>query len=1479
MPHDLTMSLSHDTITKTLRELSKKQLQRRDVFGRTILHIICITGRFELLKELLQNPNLNATVTDHENGWTGLHTSIYYGKFSCAKILLNFNYDLVKIKDRNSLTALDIYHLKYSYKDLNIFPDFIDQDNSLHFEKRFVEKDSLSSQSLQWWDADSRGGSEIYTYGVNVNNNLATGDNVDKLKYPVNVEVPNFRTNDMGLPLADRLVKPRIKDIKLSKNHSILLTNEPRNNIMICGNPTRGRLGTSSTTPLYRYHSMEYLQDETIVDVAVSADHSLALNNKGEIFSWGLNNAGQLGYSTEKTKDKVDSFSSEPRKITHTTLKRLRVKGVACSKIHNVAFSHTDLVVWGLNVGQMDIISSDESVKLGKFKGIIQSPRKIEFQSPIKQVIANNDSTIVLLQTNECHILVNHNHVKIQLPQYRELNNEFEKFRPTRFSKRREIVKICSRNHSNIAILYDDGFVLEFGIDITATKSKNTSNIKFTEIWKPTNAHLKCVDVDVGSEGGVVICTKSGCVFKRVNRLGGSKKGFKFAKIPKISKVVRVSCDELFSSFGFIRDDVDQIPLKLNKNSFKRDIGCLSPLYHHSEPASDAATQEEATTYTTDYLHQSSKRINFGEDEDLEHVMNFLRTRFTEEEQEDDSTTSIMSDPLYKAYKFRWKSSEGKIQTTFASREDTSNLLSSLSSDAFELNYSVNNYNFGKNYNLAFDIGQFSIGAHDSILKFDHRLLSLLNGSDLIIDEGIKFHSLKDGIVKVEGVDLRSMLILLHIFYTGELLKPWEKEQLKLKETQITTMRILKKLGILDGLNRLQFNLNEIYQNHQENFQNDVIVRLANTESLECCSFVLSARCEFFKTFLSSRWGSVRELEFIEFDRGVFEIVLSYIYGAEQLTLFDHLDFDCINDFVNFVFNIIELSDELLLFELKEFLQLTIKDFINVDNVLIILQNSETLSCQKLTDQCLYFIYHNFDLVLMDPQYNEELLTTKTFSAIDEYAHTLNKLNQVSTITSIPWYEDNQYLLISQFLKDDQRDFNDIFLEDDSFVPLFDIKPTPTSPRLDPKNERPSVSSIPSVSALTEQTSKSRKSSVPASDAGRLSNSSLPRNESANHWDSAIDFEEGDKEDEHNDFKLVINSRRRKSSANRRNSNTFEMQNTDVSSSNIPSSTPNPSGSRIQQVHPITPMSASSSVASNSSSLTSLYSNNARNPSTSSINNTDKDSRLWPSFNASSPVFKPSSSTIPWNIPSASNKQTPPVSSSIAAEYSTLSNSMASSSSSLSNSSVWSPEISTPVPLSPTPKISINRLSQKERRKLSKVLPDSSETKRPNVPWKLSTPQKAEIQFAPISTWSQPSLLEIARSEQLKEQQKQKSRPSLKGIIHEEEHRIILDKQAKSLAEVQQEEEFNLWWEAESKKVQAQLNPSLSSAGKTTKDSSKKKKGASNKKKPSSDSAPSSDKKPASSKKKSNPGDFKKNNENMGPQNTNIHNQRKKSIV
>lgn len=86
---------------------------------------------------------------------------------------------------------------------------------------------------------------------------------------------------------------------------------------------------------------MESLTNELIVEIGCGSNHSLAINDKGEVFSWGEGIYGQLGHG-------VLDNEFYPRKVEN--LQNLRFKQVAGGATHTIAVTHDDYVFgWGSN--------------------------------------------------------------------------------------------------------------------------------------------------------------------------------------------------------------------------------------------------------------------------------------------------------------------------------------------------------------------------------------------------------------------------------------------------------------------------------------------------------------------------------------------------------------------------------------------------------------------------------------------------------------------------------------------------------------------------------------------------------------------------------------------------------------------------------------------------------------------------------------------------------------------------------------------------------------------------------------------------------------------------------------------------------------------------------------------------------------------------------------------------------------------------
>jgi len=182
---------------------------------------------------------------------------------------------------------------------------------------------------------------ELYTWGANRNATLGLGDGSDRV-HPELVQLhPSFKTKTSSqLP-------PGVIQVGMSKLHTAIVTDEPTNNVRVCGFGLGGRLGQTQHTQ-YDFISMQIPQK--IVMVALGQDHTLALTDSREVMSWGLNRFSQLGYAVES----ADSIQLTARKIAGP-LRGKRINGIAACKTASVCWSADELFAWGTNNGQFGV--------------------------------------------------------------------------------------------------------------------------------------------------------------------------------------------------------------------------------------------------------------------------------------------------------------------------------------------------------------------------------------------------------------------------------------------------------------------------------------------------------------------------------------------------------------------------------------------------------------------------------------------------------------------------------------------------------------------------------------------------------------------------------------------------------------------------------------------------------------------------------------------------------------------------------------------------------------------------------------------------------------------------------------------------------------------------------------------------------------------------------------------------------------------
>ncbi|XP_076648302.1 HECT and RLD domain containing E3 ubiquitin ligase 4 [Halictus rubicundus] len=116
------------------------------------------------------------------------------------------------------------------------------------------------------------------------------------------------------------------------------------------GSNADGQLGLDSKTVMECTPRMvKVLCTSTIVQVACGVKHTLALTNNGELYSWGSNNEGQLGLGSKVENER------KPKLING--LDGIPIAHIACGGYHSIVISKSGAVFgWGKNTfGQLGL--------------------------------------------------------------------------------------------------------------------------------------------------------------------------------------------------------------------------------------------------------------------------------------------------------------------------------------------------------------------------------------------------------------------------------------------------------------------------------------------------------------------------------------------------------------------------------------------------------------------------------------------------------------------------------------------------------------------------------------------------------------------------------------------------------------------------------------------------------------------------------------------------------------------------------------------------------------------------------------------------------------------------------------------------------------------------------------------------------------------------------------------------------------------
>ena len=291
--------------------------------GANALHLATWRNHAGIVESVLGVPHIDLDAQDEESGWTALHRALYFGhvRLAVALVAAGANVSVLDVYGRTPVDLLSRHLMRMYGRD----------------------RDKYESQG------------HVFSWGNGSNYTLGTGS--------LEVELAPTRV--------DALHMHDVVYVAAAKFHSAAVTTDGK--VYTWGWGRGGRLGHpeahihSGSSAVIHPRCLVSLERYCVSRIAVAKHHTLLTTTEGELFSMGSNRYGQLGYSTVDTQP-------EPRKIA--ALRSMTIVRVAAANKHSVCVSSSgDVFTWGTNscgqlgYGAFDSISSSTPRVVDALKG------------------------------------------------------------------------------------------------------------------------------------------------------------------------------------------------------------------------------------------------------------------------------------------------------------------------------------------------------------------------------------------------------------------------------------------------------------------------------------------------------------------------------------------------------------------------------------------------------------------------------------------------------------------------------------------------------------------------------------------------------------------------------------------------------------------------------------------------------------------------------------------------------------------------------------------------------------------------------------------------------------------------------------------------------------------------------------------------------------------------------------------------------
>lgn len=962
-------TISKSTAASSLR---RADLNWKNSNGVTLLHSIASSTNetaSEFAVALLQAPLLDLYIQDAESGWTALHRALYSGNVTIARALMSRDVrdasdrsntsaahimgGLIKIKDRGGNSPFDVYNASIVSRNIRRSSPIPLLSGHWEEENETAQGGSGDENNDDIWSQVISprvhiNGDELFTFGSNKNFTLGFG-NEDDRQYPERVSLKrpshllqrfynerqsqNPATENINsavsatafgahsLPALIRYRPIVIQDVQLSKLHSAILTADPEANLHICGFGPGGRIGTGDEVTRFHFVCIHGggLSTKRVIDVGLGQNHTIAVTSHGEVFTWGSNSFGQLGYSSPTLTFKEDELVQLLPRQVFGSVKREFIRGAAASRVHSVIYTANSLFTFGKNDGQLGLVDSD-----ARSLAIQNTPRKVAaalFSSSIVMVSAIDKATVCLLENHDVWIFANYGYTKMSFP-LEGFSDPFIKNSNLAlcYSNTENYVCKITSGDDTICAMSNMGDVFTVNVsqkahpDAISSSTTNPSKIRAAlsnpqRVWSLKKGHMAVRDVAVGQDSSIIICTESGSVWRRIRRAKVKdanaprqakykSKDYKFSRVGGLTKITAVR-SSTFGAYAAVRRDCDVLKAQVetDSKSLWKDLFPLLP-FQGLGVEEDSDTEEPMLRFW----------ISSPPNKDTSTIR---RVILTATDLEDRVAKVIDSNPTFQ-------------QSTYDLR------MKSTTSD------------------VVIPVHEFIVSGRSGIMR--KALATFRQSYYFSIPEVMTIEYDGDGqaLVSFVAFDFITVLNLVLYMYTDTFADVWRntrhspESSVRYRQIRLELMKIGSHLEMagLENAARVMVNPSKIL--HQDMaraisqpgyFENgDVEIEL-NGKNVKVHSALMCQRCPFFEGLFNGRaaglWLSLRRQELQELRQAikidlkhvepdVFEFVLRYLYADIDDDLFQEVVTPDLESFLDLVLDVLSVANELMLDRLQQ---------------------------------------------------------------------------------------------------------------------------------------------------------------------------------------------------------------------------------------------------------------------------------------------------------------------------------------------------------------------------------------------------------------------------------------------------------------------------------------------------------------------------------------------------------------------------------